>query len=46
MESGGLQVLEEICVALTSGNTGKVLSSPEGEDEFYDVARQLYATPQ
>lgn len=35
-----------ICVALTSGNTDKVLSSPEGEDEFYDVARQLYASPQ
>lgn len=35
-----------ICVALTSGNTDKVLSSPEGADEFYDVARQLYATPQ
>lgn len=34
-----------ICVALTSGNTDKVLSSPEGADEFYDVARQLYATP-
>lgn len=35
-----------ICVALTSGNTDKVLSSPEGKDEFYDAARQLYATPQ